>query len=68
MSKNVKINDEAIDPFKGLFKSRLNHNNVMHIPTKVENPKHKYCQLCYWVTKKNNYKDKISCDACGVKL
>ena len=54
MRKNVKINDEAIDPFKGMLKYRLNHNYVMHIPTKVDNPKHKYCQLCYWGTRRNN--------------
>ena len=46
--KNVTINDEALDPFKGLLKFRLNHNNVMHMPKKVYNLKHKYCQLCYW--------------------
>ena len=66
--KNVTTNDEALDPFKGLLKCRLNHNNVMHMPTKVDNQKHKYCQLCYWVTKKNNYKDKLRWDACGVNL
>ena len=68
MRKNVKINDEALDPFKGLLKCRLNHNNVMHMPTKVDNPKHKHCQLCYWGTKKKNYKDKLRCDACRVNL
>ena len=41
MRKNVTINDEALDPFKGLLKCRLNHNNVMHMPTKVDNPEHK---------------------------
>ena len=66
--KNVTINDEALDPFKRLLKCLLNHNNVMHMPTKVENPKHKYCQLCYWVTNNNKYKDKVSCDSCGVNL
>ena len=68
MRNNVTINDEALDPFKGLLKCRLNHNNVMHMPTKMDNPKHKYCQLCYWLTKKNNYKDKLSWDACVVNL
>ena len=48
MRKNVKINDEALDPFKGLLKFRLNHNNVIHMPTKVDNTEHKYCQLYYW--------------------
>ena len=68
MRENVKINDEALDPFKGLLKCRLNHNNVMHMSTKVENPKHKYFQLCYWVTNNNNYKYKLHCDACRVNL
>ena len=54
MRNNVKINDEALDTFKGMLKFRLNHNNGMHIPTKVDNPKHKYCQLCYWGTRRNN--------------
>ena len=40
--ENVTINDEALDPFKGLLKWRLNHNNSMHMPTKVDNPEHKY--------------------------
>ena len=68
MRKNVKTNDEALDPFKGLLKCRLNHNNFMHMPTKVDNPKHKYFQLCYWVTKKNKYKDKLRWYSCGVNL
>ena len=68
MRKYVTINDEALDQFKGLLKCRLNHNNVMHMPTKVDNPKHKYCQLCYWRTKTNIYKDKLSCDSCGVNF
>ena len=34
----MKINDEALDPFKGLLTCQLNHNNVMHMPIKVENP------------------------------
>ena len=38
------------------------------MPTKVDNPKHKYCQLCYWGTKKNNYKYKLSRDACEVNI
>ena len=38
------------------------------MPTKVDNPKHKYYQLFYWVTKKNNLKDKLRCDVCGVNL
>ena len=66
--KNVTINYEALDPSKRLLKCRLNHNNVMHMPIKVKNPKHKYCQICYWGTNKKNYKDKLSCDACGVNL
>ena len=37
MRENVEINDEALDPFKGLLKWRLNHNNSMHMPTKVDN-------------------------------
>ena len=68
MRKNVTIDDEALNPFKGLLKCRLNHNNVMHMSTKVENPKHKYFQLCYWVTNNNNYKYKLHCDACRVNL
>ena len=66
--KNITINDESLYPFKGLLKCRLNHNIVMHMPKKVGNPKHKYCQLCYWVTKRNNYKNKLCCDAYGVNL
>ena len=42
MSKNVKINYKALDPFKGLLKCRLNHNIVMQMPKKVDKPKHKY--------------------------
>ena len=68
MRKNVTINDEALDPFKGLLRCLLNHNNVMHMPTKVDNQKHKYCQLCYWVTRKKNYKDKLLWDACVFNL
>ena len=64
----MTINDEALDPFKGLLKFRLNHNNVMHMPTKVDNPEHKYLQLFYWGTKKKNYKDKLCFDACGFNL
>ena len=45
--KDVTIIDEALDPFKGLLKFRLNHNHDMHMPKKVENPKHKCCQLFY---------------------
>ena len=61
MRENVTSNGEALDTFKGLLKCQFNHNNVMHMPTKVDNPKHKYCQLCYWLTKRNNYKDKMCC-------
>ena len=68
MRKNITINDEALDPFKGLLKCRLNHNNVIHMRTKVDNPKHKYDQLCYWGTTKNIYKDTLSCDLCGVNI
>ena len=68
MRENVKINDEALDPFKRLLKWRLNHNNSMHMPTKVDNTEHKYSQLCYWGTKKKNCKDKMRFDACGVNL
>ena len=42
MRENVKINDEALDPFKGLLKWRLNHNNFMHMPKTLDNPEHKY--------------------------
>ena len=48
MRKNITINDESLDTFKGLLKCLLNHNIVMHMPKQVDNPKHKYCQLCYW--------------------
>ena len=68
MNKNVTIYDENLDRFKGLLKCQINHNNFMHMPTKVDNPNHKYCQLCYWETKNNNYKDKLRCVACGMNL
>ena len=38
------------------------------MPTKVDNPKHKYFQLYYWGTNNKNYRDKLCCDACGVNL
>ena len=66
--KNVTINDESLDPFKRLFKCRLNHNNSMHMPTKVDKPKHKYCQLYYWGTKNKNFNNKRRCDKCGFNL
>ena len=68
MRKNLTINDQNLDPFKVLLKCRFNHNNVMHMPTKLDNLKHKYCQLCYWVTNKNNYKEKLLWGACGVNI
>ena len=42
MRENVTINGEALDPFKGLLKCRLNHNNFMHMPKKLDNSEHKY--------------------------
>ena len=66
--KNIKFNDEVLDPFKGQLKCRLDHSNVMHMPSKVENPKHKYCQLCYWAKKEKVHKELLRCEACGVNI
>ena len=45
---NIKFNAEVLDPFKGQLKYRLDHSNAKHMQSKVENPKHKCCQLCHW--------------------
>ena len=66
--KNIKFNDEVLDPFKGQLKCRLDHSNVMHMPSTVENPKHKYCQLCYWAKKEKVHKELLRCEACGVNI
>jgi hypothetical protein len=67
-SKNIQFNDEVLDPFKGRLKCRLDHKHVMHMPSKVENSQHKYCQLCYWGTKKKKFKDLLRCEACAVNI
>ena len=66
--KNIQFNDEVLDPFKGALKCQLDHKHVMHMPSKVENSQHKYCQLCYWGTKKKRYKDLLRCEACEVNI
>ena len=66
--RNIKFNDEVLDPFKGELKCRLDHSNVMHMPSKVENPKHKYCQLCYWGKKEKVHKALLRCEACEVNI
>jgi hypothetical protein len=66
--RNIKFNDEVLHPFTGELKCRLDHRNVMHMPSKVENPKHKYCQLCYWGKKQKQHKDLLRCEACEVNI
>jgi hypothetical protein len=66
--RNIKFNDEVLDPFKGELKCRLDHSNVMHMPSKVENPKHKYCQLCYWGKKEKVHKALLRCETCEVNI
>ena len=67
-AKNSCITDGALDPFKGSLKSRSDHNNVRHMPSKVPGGKHKYCQLNYWATKKKKHAQLLKCEACGVNL
>jgi len=66
-AQNISITDEALEPFKGELKCRLDHANVRHMPSKVVG-KHKYCQLNFWATRKKKHSQLLKCDACGVNL
>ena len=66
--RNIKFNDEVLDLFKQELKCRLDHRNTMHMLSKVENPKHKYCQLCYLRKKEKVHKSLLYCEACDVNI
>lgn len=66
--RNIKFNDEVLGLFKGELKCRLDHSNAMRMLWKVENPKHKYCQLCYWGKKEKAHKALLHCKACEVNI
>ena len=66
--RNIKFNNEVLDLFKGELKYRLDHSNIMHMPSKVENPKYKYYQLCYWRKKKKVHKALLRCEVCEVNI
>ena len=66
-TKNKRINESTLDPFKGSLKMRLDHTHVQHWPCPVTK-KDTSCQLHYWATGKRCRKQMVQCELCEVTL